>query len=199
MAISRRDFVVGAASVVALCAVGGVAYASSPEDQLLRPPGGQDDSKFLASCVRCDRCRSVCPTNCIDFSHLEDGLANMRAPKLNYHLGYCIFCGKCADVCPTGILSYLDPAVDKIGTAVVLPSQCVAFRSPGSCSRCVEVCPYGAVSLQGQVPVVDSNLCNGCGQCVYECPALIYTSSEATDKRGIEVYAESDVERGEVQ
>lgn len=198
MSITRRDFIACAVSVAALCAVGGPAEALPASNELLRPPGGQDEGAFISSCLRCDRCRSVCPTNCIDFSHIEDGVIDMRTPKMNYHLGDCVFCNKCVGVCPTNALHAIDPSTDKIGVAVVQESQCVAFKNPGSCSKCAEVCPYGAVTMQDEVPVVDASRCNGCGVCVYQCPALIYTSSTDTSRRGIEVFTVGDYEGGRV-
>jgi ferredoxin-type protein NapG len=187
MGMTRRDFIAGAVSLAALTAGGEIAWAAEPDDGLVRPLGATDETKFLAGCLRCDRCRSVCPMECIDISHIEDGLASMRAPKMNYHLGYCIFCDKCVDVCPTGVLRSIDPKAEKIGLAEIQQAQCVAWKNPGSCSRCVDVCQYDAVHLDGGVPVVDAAACNGCGQCVYVCPALTLSSNETTTTRGIEV------------
>jgi len=196
MALSRRDFVVGAGATVVLCSIGGVAYASPGPVGLIRPVGGQDESSFLATCLRCDRCQSVCPTDCIGVAHLEDGVIQMRTPKMDYHEGYCVFCNRCADVCTTGALHAIDPAVDKIGVAVVQPSQCVAWKNPGSCSKCEEACTYDAVHIEDSVPVVQADKCNGCGQCEYVCPALVYTSTSTTSERGIVVRTVEDYEKG---
>ena len=80
-AFGRRTFVVGAVGVAALFAVGGVGKAVAGERALLRPPGAQDDQRLLGACIKCDRCRSVCPENVIDVAHLEDGLVNARTPE----------------------------------------------------------------------------------------------------------------------
>ena len=45
---------------------------------------------------------------------------------------------------------------------------CVGF---GNCTR---VCPYGAILMgEDKLPVVDPELCTGCGLCVTECPKQI--------------------------
>lgn len=199
MSVSRRDFVVGAVSLAALCATGGAAWAAPAPNALLRPVGGQDEAAFLAGCLRCDRCRSICPTGCIDIAHIEDGIANVRTPKMNFHRGACLFCNRCADVCPTEALRAIDPSADKIGVAVVDHGQCVAWKSPGTCSKCAEACPYGACSIHNGVPAVDARACNGCGECVYACPALSFTSTTSTGNRGIEVVALADYRGGDAQ
>ena len=195
MSVTRRDFVIGSASLAALCAVGGLSSANPGSTGLVRPVGATDETAFLAGCLRCDRCRSVCPTNCIDIAHLEDGILQMRTPKMNYHLGYCDFCNKCVQVCPTDVLHAIDPQNEKLGIAVVLSDQCVAWKNPGSCSKCKEVCTYDAIHIVEGVPVVDDAKCNGCGRCVNACPALVYTSTHDRSERGIEVRTVSDYER----
>jgi dissimilatory sulfite reductase (desulfoviridin) alpha/beta subunit len=53
----------------------------------------------------------------------------------------------------------------------------IGARSPkvtdkpcSQCGACVEVCREGAISLTGQVPVVDPAKCLSCGQCIPACP-----------------------------
>ena len=43
------------------------------------------------------------------------------------------------------------------------------------CNPCVKACRRGAITMPGDVndiPVVDSELCNGCGLCISLCPGL---------------------------
>jgi ferredoxin len=55
--------------------------------------------------------------------------------------------------------------------ARVSPLTCVAFRGV-SCASCVERCPLdGALRVDYGRPVVDANVCDGCGECVPACPA----------------------------
>lgn len=188
MALSRRDFIATACAAAALFAVGGTAYAAgSGEGSIVRPPGGQDEDRFLSLCLRCDRCRSICPQGSISIAAFENGLEGMRTPKMDFKKGICDFCGKCISVCPTKALQTFDPDAQKLGIAHVVEESCVAWKSPGSCSKCKDACPYAAVSIQGGVPVVDTSRCNGCGRCENACPALALTSSKSVEKRGIVV------------
>ncbi len=186
MAMTRRQVVAGSVFCAGLLASGGVVSALGGRS-LLRPPGGQDEERLLANCLRCDRCRSACPQNCIAVAHVEDGFVNMRTPRLDYRRGICDFCGECLRVCPTQALVPFDETVEKIGIAVVDSQECLAFRSTG-CKACYEKCPYEAISLTANDrPVVDEALCNGCGVCEYVCPSTSFGSFDGSQKRGINV------------
>jgi len=50
------------------------------------------------TCIGCDSCDKICPTNAIVMKHLPFKKQNI-VPEVN--LGVCIFCGLCEDVCPT--------------------------------------------------------------------------------------------------
>ncbi len=187
MSVSRRGFLVGAAATAVFCSVGGAAYVLSSDGLLVRPPGGQDEASFIAACLRCDRCRSVCPQSCIGLAKLENGLLEARTPQMDYRRGACTFCNRCIEVCPTGALRSFDPQNERIGIAVVSQESCLAWKSPGSCMKCEESCPYGAITIEGGVPVVHESACNGCGVCEYVCPALVLTSAKDGNGRGIVV------------
>lgn len=190
-AITRRVFAVGAVGAAGMFAIGGAGYALDGGDTLLRPPGGQDEAAFKASCLKCDKCRSICPQNCISVGILEDGLLNYRAPKLDFHKGYCTFCNLCIQVCPTKALAPFDEARDKLGCAVIDEEQCIAYQK-GGCQQCVDACAYGAVTLDGsRRPVVDAALCNGCGLCEYVCPSASFRSFSGSRNRGINVQREA--------
>lgn len=189
MQLTRRDFIgVGAAAVV----LGGLGCAARalPADAQgapLRPPGGQDEERLLARCLRCDRCRSACPTDCIGTAVLEDGLAQVRTPVMDYRRGGCTFCDRCIDACPTGALLPFDPRAEKIGMAQVVPDVCVAFRSPGSCKICQDKCSFDAVVIIEGHPEVVRDRCNGCGLCVASCWGRSRQDDGST-LHGIEVY-----------
>ena len=64
ISISRRGFVAGGCAFASMFAVGGAAYALSGDDlKPLRPPGAQDAAHFAATCLKCNRCESACPSN----------------------------------------------------------------------------------------------------------------------------------------
>lgn len=50
------------------------------------------------TCIGCDACNKICPTDAITMKHLPFKKQNI-VPEVN--LGVCIFCGLCEDVCPT--------------------------------------------------------------------------------------------------
>jgi NADH-quinone oxidoreductase subunit I len=50
------------------------------------------------TCIGCDSCNKICPTNAIVMKHLPFKKQNI-VPEVN--LAVCIFCGLCEDVCPT--------------------------------------------------------------------------------------------------
>lgn len=55
----------------------------------------------------------------------------------------------------------------------VAPSSFIPEFNPelcDGCSTCVDACQVGALSLQGDLPVLDENFCLGCGICVSHCP-----------------------------
>ncbi len=178
------------AVAVALCGIGAAAVATRPADAApapLRPPGGQDEGRLLSMCMRCDRCRSACPTSCIGTGVLEDGLLGVRTPVIDYSLGGCTFCNRCIESCPSGALVAFDPHADKIGMAAIHADVCIAFRSPGSCEKCKDSCEFDAVMISQGHPVIVRDRCNGCGRCENACPAIDTEGGEKV--HGVDVYA----------
>lgn len=193
--VSRRGFVSGAVGAIGLFAIGGGAVfadkaaTSDGAKAFLRPPGGQDEERFLANCVKCNRCRSVCPRGVVVTAQVEDGVVVARTPLLDFHRGYCDFCGECIEVCPTAALVAFDETEEKLGLAVVDVDECLAWAK-GSCRKCVDVCPYQAISLdESGRPIVDEDACNGCGACEHACPSASFGSYSGSGVRGINVVA----------
>jgi ferredoxin-type protein NapG len=187
--VTRRMFLVGGAGAVVLLAFGGVTKYAFGEAAVLRPPGGQDEDHFIANCIKCDRCRSACPLNCISVATTGDGLLRARTPKLDFHLGYCDFCGLCIANCPTGALKPFDPALEWIAPAVIDTGLCIAYQYEGSgCKRCVDRCPFDALTNDSAGrPVVETDRCNGCGYCEYVCPSNTYRVVSDNRRRAISV------------
>lgn len=180
--MDRRSFIAGGAAAAGVIALGGAAKALAGEGDLLRPPGGQDEARFIGACVKCDRCRSVCPTGCIRPAALEDGLVNVRSPRLKLSLAYCDFCGKCVEVCSTGALEAFGQTC-RIGCAHLDAESCAR------CKKCVDACIYQAISWgeATQLPVVDEASCNGCGRCENICPSASYGYYTGATRRAIYV------------
>ena len=193
-AMTRRSFV-GLAAVCAVGAgVGGAGVAFAGEGELLRPPGGQDERALAAACLKCDRCRSACPTGAVAVASVGDGFLRARTPVLDFHKGYCDFCGKCIEVCPTGALRSFDETAEKLGVAVVQKDRCIAYFE--GYVECEKACPYDAIALDDVGhPVIDAAKCNGCGVCENVCPALVYRSFAGGSRRGVVVVAPERYER----
>lgn len=151
----------------------GSAAACTEGRPLVRPPGAAREKDFLALCIKCDRCTSACPLHAIGPASITDGFVQMRTPRMDFHHGWCNFCMKCTEACPTGALEPLaEPGpFDRpkaIGTAEIT-KNCIALRS-GGCTKCYEACNEGAITLNDDnVPVVDPELCTGCGLCMDLC------------------------------
>ena len=188
MSISRRSLVIGVGSTVALLGMASLRYVG--HTPIKRPPGGQNESHLVSACIRCEKCYEACPRGIIKPAHIEDGLLGMRSPELNFNDNYCDFCvsengGKplCVTCCPTNALSLdgiegLAENSVRIGYAVIDEHQCLAYRDAG-CHYCADACPYQAISYLDNAakekalrPVVNTDLCNGCGACESVCVSL---------------------------
>ena len=186
--MSRRTFALGVGGVVA-CMGLGAGLKAVPAAAVVRPPGGQDEERFLAGCTRCEKCVEACPNDAIKLCHLEDGIINLRTPQMNFYSNYCDFCqqengGKplCVAACPTGSL-VLDAGATAqntvIGKAELTANWCLAYLGMG-CHKCYDVCPWDAIALDDQNrPYVIEDKCNGCGACEAACVSMTNGSRSA--------------------
>lgn len=187
--VTRRTFTIGAVGACAAIGLGAVKFI--PKEEQLRPPGAQDETALITSCIRCNKCREVCPHDAIGFGHIEDGILNARTPVMDFKSGYCNFCEdqeggpKCAQVCPTHAIEQLVSTSDVIiGKAELNRNWCLAARGMG-CHSCVDSCPYDAMEIgEDHVPVVKFDVCNGCGACEFNCISMSAGSliDEASDR-----------------
>ncbi len=150
----------------------------------IRPPGAVEEDKFLARCIACDACISVCPQNALHPCTIgKDGFGNWNTPKLVPRIGFCEEeCTKCSEACPTGALLPITPEEKKkisIGTAYVERGLCRSWRQRNTCTICADKCPYDAIDIKEivdengkvwKVPIVNKRKCTGCGICEYYCP-----------------------------
>ncbi|MEC4272112.1 4Fe-4S dicluster domain-containing protein [Adlercreutzia sp. R25] len=176
--MSRRTFALGVGGGCALLAMGALKVV--PAEAQVRPPGGQDEERLIAGCIRCERCVEACPRGALRPAHLEDGIVTVRTPTANFNDGWCDFCDEenggtplCVEACPTEALSLPADAEAKttiIGKAVLIRDWCLAWYRDNGCRFCFDACPYEAIELdQYNRPVVKAENCNGCGACQSVC------------------------------
>ena len=144
----------------------------------LRPPGASmNDEAFLAKCIRCGLCGTVCENGCIRFSTADDFERGPRAPYLDVRWRSCTLCMRCTNVCPTGALTPIAAALPevktrvKIGRAVVDPEHCISYLGR-LCGYCHDACPIPQEAIRLTPPALPVVLdgCVGCGRCVELCP-----------------------------
>lgn len=147
-----------------------------PPPAVLRPPGALPEAEFLDACQRCGRCAEVCPRQAI---LPMPGGPGAGAPFILARQAPCVVCVglECTHACPSGALKPLpvnDPRQIRMGTAELAPAKCRAYAGE-DCQVCIDSCPIpGAIDLKIQrglaVPVVEAEVCVGCGLCEHYCP-----------------------------
>jgi len=183
---SRREALIS----VGAAAVGAALINIEPEPVntssfLIRPPG-VDEEEFLNQCVRCGECMRVCPTNAVQPAMFESGVSGFWTPIIVSRIGYCDYsCNQCGQICPVQAIPPL-PVEEKrttpIGSAYIDQNRCIPWADHRDCIVCEEMCPTPtkAITLtQHQsgwknsgvlLPVVNRDICIGCGICENKCP-----------------------------
>ena len=183
----RRAFLVGTALLAGASAAraqkkvdGGLAPIidkTVPERSVpLTPPGSKSVKDFYSRCTACQLCVSACPNGVLRPS---TELEHLMQPEMGYEKGFCRpECTKCSELCPSGAIlriSREEKTQCHIGVAKVERSLCVAEKGV-HCGNCARHCPSGAIRMienenGHKVPVVNEELCTGCGACEYLCPS----------------------------
>jgi len=189
---SRRKFLKSGALVMY-----GIVFGSffslidrTRKTRLLRPPGVMNEPRFVERCLRCFQCVESCPNRIIKITGMDAGLDSLFTPHLEYRENGCDFnCQVCQQVCPNFAIpmqSLEEKQKSKIGLAAIDENLCVVFSQDTNCLVCEEFCPvpYKAIKViekekevNGEhtilrYPVVDAELCIGCGMCEAFCPVV---------------------------
>ena len=180
--LSRREAIRGVAALAASVAAekttdGGLAEVVLPgvpaRPATILPPGAGSRLEFNLKCVACGRCISHCPTGVLRQSVR---LSSFGQPEMFFQEGFCrMSCGyKCASACPVGALRPRSKANRKklhFGLATVRADLCLRETEGVACKACLRKCPLNAITIEGDVPVVDPDVCVGCGACEHVCAA----------------------------
>ncbi len=187
--VTRRDMIKGGAfGIIALPVLQMDPSATHKYPFLIRPPGSIGEELFNNTCIRCGTCMKVCPTNAIQPLLFEGGAGNLWTPRIVPEIGACSYeCNLCGQVCPTGAIKYLlmeEKKEAKIGLACVNTTRCIPYIRDENCMMCLAVCPLPEKAIevrkrivkingffhQIEMPVVNPELCTGCGLCENRCP-----------------------------
>jgi len=158
---------------------------NSYRENYLRPPGAVEEERFMALCIRCNRCLEVCPYDSIERAGWGPTLGT---PYVLPEAKACYLCMACTRLCPTSALDtrLKNPENVRMGKARIDFSICYSHlflehdtlpENAGAkigalCNTCYNVCPFPdkAIKLRDNLFPVVTDECVGCGICVERCP-----------------------------
>ncbi len=153
-----------------------VVEKNSPvRSERLVPPGALSVKSFYDHCTACQLCVDNCPNNVLRPS---TDLGHLLQPQMGYEKGYCRpECTLCSELCPAGAIRPIqreEKLSIRIGVAKVNLELCYAATGSENCGNCERHCPSGAIRMVNsngkRVPVVNEEICIGCGACEFLCP-----------------------------
>ena len=142
---------------------------------LLRPPGAISEKQFLHNCSRCDECIHACPKDAILRAPKKMGFLVYNTPYIDPMRNPCVMCADlpCITACPDKALLPVQELTDvNMGYAILDKKKCQAYGDT-FCQQCVIDCPVpGAIFQVKDQPVIDKNICTGCGVCMRSCSTV---------------------------
>ncbi len=116
-------------------------------------------------------------------------MSTPKVPTLRVNLKACTGCRTCTIVCAVNHEHRLEFAGTRIRVEKSMPRMDLPIFKPIFCrmcrnAKCIGVCPTHALVENPETGVVELNveLCNGCGECVRECP---FHAIWVDERRGI--------------
>jgi len=149
-----------------------------------RPPWACDESLFIQRCTRCDRCIEAC-----ELKLLFRGSGGF--PEIRFTEAGCDFCGDCLKACPNQALDAPLPAPSLAWKwRATIGARCLSRRGI-VCRACGDACETEAIRFRlltgGRAePELDTQLCNGCGECLAVCPEQSITLDVPDSKSPID-------------
>ena len=136
-----------------------------PETGVIRPPYAIAESDFLALCEHCPNCALACKQNIIV-------MGDAGPPQMSFDRGECTFCEDCLTACQTGALDGDKARPWNIDAKI--SDKCLSLNAV-FCRSCGDNCDETAITFKlmtggRSTPVVDLELCIGCGGCAFVCP-----------------------------
>ena len=148
------------------------ALAAQPAP--LRPPWAVAEEEFQERCTRCGDCIRACAAS---GSHLlQPGEGGF--PVAVFNPAACTFCSDCLTACTaTGsrALQAQEPVQERPWRLQLLIGEDCLPKQQVVCRTCAEMCDAGAIRFPPRLggvslPVVDTDRCTGCGDCLAPCP-----------------------------
>ena len=142
---------------------------------LLRPPGAISERQFLQACSHCDECIHACPKDAILRAPKKMGFLVFNTPYIDPLRNPCVMCTDlpCISACPDEALLPVQNLTDvNMGYAILDKKKCQAYGDT-FCQQCVIDCPVpGAIYQVDDKPIIDKNICTGCGVCMRSCSTV---------------------------
>jgi ferredoxin-type protein NapG len=143
----------------------------------IRPPYAVPELDFLLACTRCNACIEACPHDVIFPLSARLGADVANTPALDLLKKGCHLCDDwpCVNVCEPKVLVLAEPNeqgeidLPMFARAEINTETCLPYSGP-ECGACATSCTVdGALTFQSEKPIINAELCVGCGLCREAC------------------------------